>query len=202
MPTFIKTGFWEKRTKGFKDWLNLDELIKSIIPSSSLTNNEVDAIQNSNSPSAINPVATIADLPANELTNNELQAIQDSNSPSSTNVFVTIADLQPFVYTVFISQTSTNAPTVSVLKNTLDTITYSRTGAGVFNVISAGSKFTINKTTPGTTIQVGYDSIGNKFTAQWISASIIEIKTYAEADLNTPVDNILNNTPLYIEVYI
>jgi hypothetical protein len=25
MPTFIKTGFWEKAKKGYKDWLNLDE---------------------------------------------------------------------------------------------------------------------------------------------------------------------------------
>lgn len=27
MPTFIKTGFWEKAQKGYKGWLNLDELI-------------------------------------------------------------------------------------------------------------------------------------------------------------------------------
>jgi len=30
MPTFIKTGFWEKKAKGFKDWLNLDLLISSV----------------------------------------------------------------------------------------------------------------------------------------------------------------------------
>lgn len=30
MPTFIKTGFWEKAEKGFKGWLNLDQLINSI----------------------------------------------------------------------------------------------------------------------------------------------------------------------------
>lgn len=35
MPTFIKTGFWEKAKKGYKEWLNLDELIKSLIPTSS-----------------------------------------------------------------------------------------------------------------------------------------------------------------------
>lgn len=29
MPTFIKTGFWEKAKKGYKEWLNLDELIAS-----------------------------------------------------------------------------------------------------------------------------------------------------------------------------
>ena len=31
MPTFIKTGFWEKGQKGYKEWLNLDNLITSSI---------------------------------------------------------------------------------------------------------------------------------------------------------------------------
>jgi hypothetical protein len=30
MPTFIKTGYWEKASKGFFGWLNLDDLIASI----------------------------------------------------------------------------------------------------------------------------------------------------------------------------
>lgn len=30
MPTFIKTGLWEKVVKGYKGWLNLDDLIRSI----------------------------------------------------------------------------------------------------------------------------------------------------------------------------
>lgn len=29
MPTYIKTGFWEKAKKGYKEWLNLDQLIES-----------------------------------------------------------------------------------------------------------------------------------------------------------------------------
>jgi len=32
MPTFIKPGFWEKRQKGFNNWLNLDQLITSLSP--------------------------------------------------------------------------------------------------------------------------------------------------------------------------
>jgi hypothetical protein len=31
MPTFIKTGFWEKGQKGYKEWLNLDNLITGSI---------------------------------------------------------------------------------------------------------------------------------------------------------------------------
>src|SRR5687768_1951431 len=34
MPYFIKTGLWEKASKGFKGWLNLDDIIKTstIVP--------------------------------------------------------------------------------------------------------------------------------------------------------------------------
>jgi hypothetical protein len=32
MPTYIKTGFWEKARKGYKEWLNLDQFIESKIP--------------------------------------------------------------------------------------------------------------------------------------------------------------------------
>ena len=37
MPTFIKAGFWEKARKGYKEWLNLDELIESKIPTTTST---------------------------------------------------------------------------------------------------------------------------------------------------------------------
>jgi hypothetical protein len=33
MPTFIKTGFWEKARKGYNEWLNLDQLITNIVTS-------------------------------------------------------------------------------------------------------------------------------------------------------------------------
>ena len=33
MPTYIKTGFWEKARKGYKEWLNLDQLITNIVTS-------------------------------------------------------------------------------------------------------------------------------------------------------------------------
>lgn len=31
MPYFVKTGLWEKSSRGFKGWLNLDEIINSLI---------------------------------------------------------------------------------------------------------------------------------------------------------------------------
>jgi hypothetical protein len=35
MPTFIKPGFWDKKPKAYEHWLNLDNLITSLIPSNS-----------------------------------------------------------------------------------------------------------------------------------------------------------------------
>lgn len=63
MPTFIKTGYWEKLQKGFKNYLNLDELIQSLSPPSAITADELDAIQSANAPDASNPFATIGDIP-------------------------------------------------------------------------------------------------------------------------------------------
>jgi len=39
MPTFIKTGFWEKKAKGYKEWLDLDLLIQSIAGGGVTANN-------------------------------------------------------------------------------------------------------------------------------------------------------------------
>ena len=41
MATFIKTGQWEKKDIGLKRWLNLDNLIKDVIPTAIATNNIV-----------------------------------------------------------------------------------------------------------------------------------------------------------------
>lgn len=33
MPTYIKTGYWTKLKKGFEGYLNLDNLVREIVPS-------------------------------------------------------------------------------------------------------------------------------------------------------------------------
>jgi len=62
MPTFIKAGYWKKLKLGFEGWLNLDDLIRSVVPSSSITTDELEALQGANSPNATNPLATIDDV--------------------------------------------------------------------------------------------------------------------------------------------
>lgn len=37
MPTFVKTGFWEKVKQGYKGWLNLDEFVLDIVNNAPVT---------------------------------------------------------------------------------------------------------------------------------------------------------------------
>ena len=37
MPTFIKSGYWEKKARSFKGWLNLDDLISDVITTTPTT---------------------------------------------------------------------------------------------------------------------------------------------------------------------
>lgn len=62
MATFIKAGYWEKLAKSYKGWLNLDDLIRATVPSSSITTDELEALQAANSPNATNPLATMNDI--------------------------------------------------------------------------------------------------------------------------------------------
>ena len=103
-------------------------------------------------------------------------------------------------YTVSVTQSSTNSPVLSVLKNDYSgTISMIRNSTGSYSIISSLGEFTANKTMPNSTIQTTNDESGNKLTAQWISVNEISIKTYNSSDVLT--DGILNNTPIYIETY-
>jgi hypothetical protein len=65
MPTFIKPGFWEKTKKGYANWLNLDQLIASLVPAPTNTYKSYVAVltqTGTNAPTAsvkINEIGTI-----------------------------------------------------------------------------------------------------------------------------------------------
>ena len=61
MPIFIKTGYWKKASESLKGWLNLDLLIKDLVPSYTITDDELDAISGANSPSSTNTFVTESD---------------------------------------------------------------------------------------------------------------------------------------------
>ncbi len=105
----------------------------------------------------------------------------------------------PLRYHVFISQSSTTAPTVDgTLGDTIPSPVWTRSAAGTYLLTKSGS-FKKGKTTPFKA--VGYDVDGNKMVAQWLSEDVIMLTTYAASDLGTPADDILSMTEFNVEVY-
>lgn len=103
------------------------------------------------------------------------------------------------VYTVFLSTDSNGDPSEAVLENTIGEIVWTRESAGVYHATSDGL-FIEGKTAPIDDIMM--DQLGNMYTLNWISTSIMELTTYAEADLTTPADDVLNSRYINIEVYL
>lgn len=108
------------------------------------------------------------------------------------------AQLAKAVYTAFLSQSSTSAPTATVLLNTIGTITWARTGTGTYTMTCTGA-FTNNKTVPIS--DVYFDAAGNKMTLERTSANVMTLKTYAAADTETLADGVLSNQFFNVEVY-
>jgi len=169
MPTYIKTGYWTKLKRGFENYLNLDDLIRDIVPASSLTTNEISAIQEANNPSTSNPLATLNDIP----------------------------EVKYKEYSLFVSQSSTDAPTVIPLLNTLGVVALTRSAAGTYTFLSS-NLFIENKTVPNK-INTINDVAGNKITIEWTSATTITLKTYNSSDVLT--DGILDEQEINIKVY-
>ena len=79
------------------------------------------------------------------------------------------------VYSGIISQVTTSAPTVTVLQNTITgTMTWARTGAGVYTLTNSGTPFTDLKTL----VFINGGSVaGSVVEWEWTSTSVVTIKT-------------------------
>jgi len=104
-------------------------------------------------------------------------------------------------YHVFLTQVTTGAPSASTLQDTITGVVLARVSAGTYTCTKAGA-FTSGKTTPGTAVVATFDNAGNKITAEWTSANVITIKTYAAADTTTLADSVLNATEFKIQVFV
>jgi len=174
------------------------------------TEEEADAIKGSNSPSAGNVFATMDDLPIpdNILTEDQLGAISGASNPSEANPFLTeeFVDVVPNSlnyrkYAVFITQTGTNTPTVTVLESQFAPlpIVWARTGVGVYTA-TLSPVFVLNKTIPNSNPELYVDSVtGNKITAVRTSADVITLTTTDDED--TPIDGALTDRYFEIIVY-
>lgn len=98
---------------------------------------------------------------------------------------VIIGSTEPYkVYTALISQSGTNAPTATVLENTLGgTIVWSRFSTGVYHATLSGA-FTSNKTFVIITNQVS-----SGFVQSYNLISTSEIQVFNSTNLTTNTDN-------------
>ena len=103
-------------------------------------------------------------------------------------------------YTVFLSQTGTNAPTATVLKDDLAVPVWAYSAVGTYTLTKTGA-FTVNKTVP-TKLESYIDNDGNKYTLERTSADIMTLKTYAAVDNTVLANGVLLNQYINIEVYI
>ena len=102
------------------------------------------------------------------------------------------------VYTVFLTQTGTNAPVATTIEDTITGLVWARSAAGVYTLTKTGA-FTVNKTVPVNDVYM--DVTGNMYTAVRTSANVMTLTTYDETDLETPADAVLSNQYFHIEIY-
>lgn len=102
-------------------------------------------------------------------------------------------ELEYLVYTALLTQTDTNAPVATVLKNTLDgTVVWSYVEQGVFSGTLPGA-FTENKTV------LFSGGSGGEFGLFWIDANTIAAISNTSA--GSPENNQLNKSTVEIRVY-
>jgi|TARA_R110000765_G_scaffold5255_1_gene16457 hypothetical protein len=130
-------------------------------------------------PNAQSVVAT------NQLIGTQIDPVTEENK----TVQFTIAEIAAFantspgytVYTALVTQAGVAAPTATVLQNSITgTLTWARTGAGVYTLTSNGTAFTVNKT-------ILFLNVGNGEANQMLmwtrtSSSVITLNTNGADD--------------------
>lgn len=101
-------------------------------------------------------------------------------------------------YVGLVTQTGTNAPTATILQNTIGTVTYTYSGVGIYHATSSGL-FTENKTF-FIMSSSNYGSDGIIFTIDWVSSSDITINCFDTA-AHTSLNDALLKSPIEIRVY-
>ena len=109
-------------------------------------------------------------------------------------------DVYRKAYTVFLSQSGTNVPTATVLKDDFAVPVWAYSAVGTYTLTKTGA-FTVDKTVP-TKLESYVDNDGNKYTLERTSADVMTLKTYAAADITTLANGVLLNQLVNIEVYL
>jgi hypothetical protein len=176
MSIFIKPGFWDERPKAPKHWLNLTQLITSIVNSllpSSQVNSDWDATSG---------VAEILNKP---------------NIPNP---------IPYKIYAALLTQSGENAPVATVLYNDLSaSITWTRQGPGQYYCNVTAGIFTDNKTgVLINNVEPNFLPLsGNHITCYLNSSSLVTVTTglpQQEGGIG-PSDGILYKTYVEIKVF-
>jgi len=101
-------------------------------------------------------------------------------------------------YTVFMSQSGTDAPTVRDIDNTIGRVLLARTGIGTYTLTKTNA-FTLNKTVPKKDSYI--DTDGNKMTLEHTDINTMTLKTYAAVDDTVLADSVLSDQYLTIQVF-
>jgi hypothetical protein len=209
MATFIKAGFWDKLCqpcKGYKGWLNLDELIQSFIPkptykvytallTQSGGDNSLGNCSEDPQPLIIGVTYTIADA---------------DGTADFTNVGAPNNEIGTFFVAMGTIPNSwgtsgenclyynTGAPVVTVLENTIGNIWFTYISQGKYAVKSL-NLFVTNKTYSTLQANLLDSTYGAFYTINRSSESNINI--YTDGPYSGEINNMLNNTPIEIRVY-
>lgn len=150
------------------------------------------------------PTLTTSDLAAGQAI---IQAIDSGNRikilAKDANGDVTTSYIRSSQrYVALLTQTSTGAPSATVLENDIGTLVFARTSAGLYTITLTGA-FSVNKTVVmfGTPIHV--NNMGTVeavlTSADVITFTTIDYKT--SDDTSAPLDGMLTKTAIVIEVF-
>ena len=147
------------------------------------------------SPETIQNPGTDTKILFNDSTDGLLKTKDSSGVVETLATTDAIADTEPKVYVALLTQTGTNAPVATVLKNTLGgTVVWTYDSAGIYIGTLIGV-FTLDKT-----YSIISQSISNLATSvvYRTSANTVQVLSAEEGNV---VDDILSNTSIKIEVY-
>ena len=103
-------------------------------------------------------------------------------------------------YSVFLTQTGTAAPVVSILKADFSGTVWTRDSAGTYLATNVG-RFTAGKTAPNKVVE-HTTAAGDKLVLTPIDEDQFKLESYASTDLNNPADDVLDGDEINIFIYL
>jgi len=137
-------------------------------------------------------------------TSDLILGVDTSNSKNTTKTF-TAGDIASLAsgstaynsYVALLTQTSTNAPVATVLSNNLTaTLTWARTGVGVYTLTASAAIFTANKTIVFLNAGSGIPLIS----AERTSDTVLTVKTFVPSSA-AATDNFITNGAFEVRIY-